>query len=315
MKGKWANNLFKQTGILNYKGWMTEIGNNHSSALYEQTAFAISPDEKFVIVPRGTNLWLYYLAGNVAPRMFLSPILPLEICVCRPWNADGQLFAIGCATGDGCFRTFILDFAAPKDSTRNDDSDEGGALRNCEAGVLAPTGSGKRPVVCRYISHPSPNAEKRGTQRTLTRKSTRKLGISPTSSSSAPAVISHCEVEEHPVVLLWADDDLFAIIEFTFHNPRDDDSPPASDTLAIVPAGNLKQSGNEGGLLAGDVVSAMTKETGEESVLLVKARERMVISRDWNLTLNMPPPTDLSIGATTSDLALKMVKKHPYLVW
>lgn len=83
---------------------MTQIGNTHSSALYEQTAFAISPDETFVLVPRGTNLWLYNLAGNnVAPRMFPSPILPLEICVCRPWNvgpsADGQLFAIGCATG------------------------------------------------------------------------------------------------------------------------------------------------------------------------------------------------------------------------
>ena len=123
------------------------------------------------------------------------------------------------------------------------------------------------------------------------------------------------------MVLLWADDDLFAIIEFTFHNPRDDDSPPTSDTLAIVPAGNLKQSGNEDELLAGDVVSAMTKTTGEESVLLAKARERMIISRermiisrDWNLTLNIPPPTDLSVGET-SDLALKMMIKHPYLVW
>ena len=150
------------------------------------------------------------------------------------------------------------------------------------AGEIAPTGSGKRPVVCRYISHPSPNAKKCGT--------------------------------EHPVVLLWADDDLFAIIEFTFHNPRDDDSPPTSDTLAIVPAGNLKQSGNEDELLAGDVVSAMTKTTGEESVLLAKARERMIISRDWNLTLSMPPPTDLSVGATC-DLAIQMVIKHPYLVW
>ena len=315
MKGQWKNNIFKITGNENHNGWLT-VGH-----LSQQTTFAISPCERFVAVPRGINLWLYFLTGgHWQPLQFETELksVPVELCIARPWSHLQDRYSVGCATGDGVFRTFMLDLAAEQGGPREGNwPDNPGTLTQLAISVR-PTVATEEPVVCTYIPHPSSCASKSAAARrssvyTSVVRATVPRTRASRDENEAPDArkSSFCDTDSAKpatIVLLWADHKKFAVVEFTF---LDDFSTPKVEhnTLAIVPTGNLETHSTENILIAGALVSV-----GQDGVRLVNVGEDQIIARDWDFTLKIPPPNDLSVGAT-SELAKKMVRTASYVWW
>ena len=105
MKGKWSNNVFKQTGVVNFKGW---IAMNSAAG---QSCFALFPDERFVVVPCGAKLSIYDCFNPTkAPLVYETGLKQavLEIAVCAG-ETPADPVIIACGTRDGELKVFSVD--------------------------------------------------------------------------------------------------------------------------------------------------------------------------------------------------------------